>query len=341
MSENIIHAYMAAAAGQPLTLEQYDLGELKPDDVELQVEYCGLCHSDLSIIEDDWGVSQYPVIPGHEVVGKIVRIGSAVKTLTVGQRVGLGWTSESCASCQHCLSGDQVLCAELVPTIVGHAGGFAEKVRAHWQWVIPLPDELDAECAGPLLCGGITVFNPILTHQIQAVHRVGVIGIGGLGHLALKMLKAWGCEITAFTSSLSKRDDLMAMGADHVYESLDYERLEQLHGKFDLIISTVNVGLDWTKYTQLLAPKGSLHFVGAVLTPAVLDAGLLMSKSLNVTGSDTGTPVMLRQLMEFAARKQIYPDVEVFPMSEVNLAIEHLKQGKARYRVVLKADFKN
>ena len=226
-----------------------------------------------------------------------------------------------------------------VATIVGHAGGFADKVRAGWQWAIPLPEDLDPTSAGPLLCGGITVFDPILKHQIQAIHHVGVIGIGGLGHIAIKLLKAWGCEITAFTSNLDKTDELKAMGADHVVNSRDPAAIKKLRGKFDLLLSTVNVTLDWQAYLATLAPNGTVHMLGLPLEPMQISAGSLIGGAKSVTGSPTGSPAALRQLLKFAARKNIAPQIELFPMSDINAAIERLHSGKARYRIVLKADF--
>ena len=340
MSNTTIRAYAAMQPGEALVPYQFDAGELLPHQVEVQVEYCGLCHSDLSVINNDWRSSVYPVVAGHEIIGTIVQLGSEAKGLSLGQRVGIGWTAESCQHCDPCLSGRQVQCTGgSVATIVGHAGGFADKVRAGWQWVIPLPDDLDAESAGPLLCGGITVFNPIIKHQIQAVHHVGVIGIGGLGHIAIKLLKAWGCEITAFSSNLEKTAELKAMGADHVVNSRDSAALKAQRGKFDLILSTVNVSLDWPVYLSALAPNGTLHMLGLTLEPLQVSAGALIGGGKAVTGSSTGSPSTLRQLLKFAARKQLAPQVEVFPMSQINEAIEHLHAGRARYRVELKADF--
>lgn len=340
MSENLIQAYAAMQAGETLVPYQFDAGELQPHQVEVDVEYCGLCHSDISIINNDWHSSVYPVIPGHEIIGRIRRLGTEAKGLKIGQRVGIGWTAESCQYCDFCIAGQAVQCTgERVATIVDHAGGFADKVRAGWQWVIPLPEDLDPESAGPLLCGGITVFNPMIKHGIQAVHHVGVIGIGGLGHIAIKLLKAWGCEITAFTSSLDKTDELKAMGADHVVNSRDSEALKSQRGKFDLLLSTVNVTLDWPAYLSTLAPNGTAHLLGLTLEPIPVSAGSLISGSKSITGSATGSPATLRQLLKFAARKNIAPQVEVFPMSQINAAIERLHSGKARYRIVLKADF--
>ncbi|MHA3056217.1 NAD(P)-dependent alcohol dehydrogenase [Acinetobacter sp. ANC 4633] len=340
MSENRIRSYATLTAKSALVPYEFDAGDLLPHQVEVKVEYCGLCHSDLSIIDNDWGVSQYPVVAGHEVIGKIIRLGSEAKGLKLGQRVGIGWTAETCQACDQCLSGQQVLCTgEHKATIVGHAGGFADKVRAGWQWVIPLPDDLAPESAGPLLCGGITVFDPLLKHQIQAIHHIGVIGIGGLGHMAIKLLKAWGCEITAFTSNLDKADELKAMGADHVVNSRDSAALKAQKGKFDLLLSTVNVTLDWKSYLYTLAPNGSVHLLGIPLEPIATPANLLISGAKSITGSPTGSPAALRTLLNFAARKNIAPQIELFPMSQINDAIARLHSGQVRYRVVLKADF--
>lgn len=340
MSNNTIRAYAAKEAGAALEAYEFDAGELQAHQVEVKVEYCGLCHSDISVLDNDWGVSSYPVVAGHEIIGTISRLGSEAKGLKVGQRVGIGWTAESCEACDQCIGGQQVLCTgEQKPTIIGHAGGFADKVRAGWQWVIPLPEEVNPESAGPLLCGGITVFDPILKHDIQAIHHVGVIGIGGLGHIAIKLLKAWGCEITAFTSNLDKTDELKAMGADHVVNSRDSEALKSQVGKFDLLLSTVNVTLDWSSYLATLAPNGSVHLLGIPLEPIPTPAPMLISGSKSISGSPTGSPLALRQLLKFAARKNIAPQIELFPMSKINDAIAHLKSGKVRYRVVLKSDF--
>ncbi len=340
MSTHTVHAYAAMSAGAALEPYQFDAGELKSHEVEVKVEYCGLCHSDLSVIQNDWGVSSYPVIAGHEIIGTVTALGSEAKGLKLGQRVGIGWTADSCQHCEPCLDGRQVQCATgSTPTIIGHAGGFADKVRAAWQWAIPLPDDLAPESAGPLLCGGITVFTPILQHQIQAIHHVGVIGIGGLGHIAIKLLKACGCEITAFTSNLDKTEELKAMGADHVVNSRDSAAMKQLKNSFDLLLSTVNVTLDWPMLMNTLAPNGQLHMVGLPLEPMQISAGSLIGLSRGVTGSATGSPATLAQLLKFAARKNIAPQVEIYPMSHINEAIERLHSGKARYRIVLKADF--
>ncbi|SQK72222.1 NADP-dependent alcohol dehydrogenase C 2 [Tatumella ptyseos] len=225
-----------------------------------------------------------------------------------------------------------------MPTILNR-GGFAEKIRADWQWVIPLPEALDIESAGPLLCGGITVFKPLLQHHITATSRVGVIGIGGLGHIAIKLLHAMGCEVTAFSSSPSKEQEILGMGADKVVNSRDPEALKALAGQFDLIINTINVDLDWMPYFQALTYNGSFHTVGAVMKPFEVPAFTLIAGDRSISGSSTGSPHELRSLVKLAARSGVKPQTELFPMSKINEALQYVRDGKARYRAVLKADF--
>ncbi|UOO87365.1 NADPH-dependent aldehyde reductase Ahr [Neisseria arctica] len=340
-NENIIRAWAVKQPGAELERYDFDAGQLKNDEVEIKVEYCGICHSDLSMMANDWGFSHYPLVPGHEVVGEIVRMGNAVKGLKVGQKVGLGWTAESCQHCDPCIGGHANLCSHAVPTVLGgiHQGGFADKVRAQWQWVIPLPENMDMSKAGPLLCGGITVFEPLLQHGINASHKVGVIGVGGLGHMALGFFNAWGCEVTAFSSNPDKYDAIYRMGAHKILDSRDTEAFTQAAGSLDLIVSTVNVKLDWNAYMTLLKPHGKLHIVGATLEPLDIAAFSLISGQKAVAGSPTGSPAQLRTMIEFAARKQVEPIVEEYPMSRVNEAVQHLEAGKARYRIVLKSDW--
>lgn len=336
-----IKSYAALAAGQALELYEYEAGALGAEEVEVEVEYCGVCHSDLSMIDNEWGISSYPTIAGHEVIGRVAALGEAAKDkgLSVGQRVGIGWTAKSCQHCDPCINGDQVNCQNgSVPTILNH-GGFAEKLRADWQWVIPLPEKLDAATAGPLLCGGITVFKPLLMSNITATSRVGVIGIGGLGHIAIKLLRALGAEVVAFSSTPAKEQSILEMGADEVVNSRDAEALKQQAGRFDLIISTVAVDLDWQPYFDALAPKGKFHTVGAVMKPFQVRAFDLIMGDKAVTGSSTGSPGQLRSLLKLASRANIAPKAEFFPMSKINDALDHVRAGKANFRVVLKADF--
>jgi uncharacterized zinc-type alcohol dehydrogenase-like protein len=330
-----ITGWAASAAGQPLERATFDVGELGVEEVEVAVDYCGICHSDLSMINNEWGNARYPFIPGHEVVGRVVALGARAKGLSIGQRVGIGWTADSCMHCHQCLSGDHHLCAASVATIGGHHGGFADKLRAHWAWTIPLPEGIDLASAGPLLCGGITVLKPFLAYDIKPTARVGVIGIGGLGHMAVKFAAAWGCEVTAFTSTAAKADEARGFGAHHVVASRDAEAIAAIAGSLDLLLVTVNVPMDWNALLNTLAPKGRMHVVGAVLEPIPVPAFSLIGRQRDVSGSPTGSPVDIARMLDFAARHDIRPQVEMFPMSQVNQALHHLADGKARYRIVL------
>lgn len=338
MSEKI-KAYAAMEAGEKLEEFEFEAGELGSEQIEISVDFCGICHSDLSMKNNDWMMTEYPFVGGHEIVGRISAAGDAVKGLKVGDTVGLGWNSATCGHCDNCISGFHINCPNLEGTIVQRHGGFAEKVRCNWDWAVKLPDNMDASKAGPLFCGGITVFNPFVQNDIKPTDKVGVIGIGGLGHLALQFADKWGCEVTAFTSDLSKTEELKQMGADHVVNSRDSAELEKLKGKFDMIISTVNVTLDWQSYLAALAPKGKLHLVGATLEPIpVVSFDLIMNQKA-VSGTATGSPIVVRQMVDFCARHGIETVTEHFKMSDINSAFDHLESGKARYRIVLENDF--
>ncbi len=331
-----VNAYAASDAGKSLEPFQYELPELGPEDLDIKVHYCGICHSDLSMLNNEWGMTQYPFVPGHEIVGEVVRVGKEVAHLAVGDKVGLGWNAASCMHCNQCMGGDHHLCGEVQGTIVGRHGGFADTVRCHWSWAISLPEKVDLQKAGPLFCGGITVFNPIILAGVQPTDKVGVIGIGGLGHMALKFLNAWGCEVVAFSSNPAKKEQILKMGATRVVNSRDPEELEAIQGSLDFILNTTNVTLDWNAYLTTLAPKGRFHNVGAVLEPMAIPAFTLLMGEKSVGGSPLGSPALTRTMLDFCVRHDIYPIIEEFPLSEVNKAMEHLEDGKARYRVVLK-----
>lgn len=337
----MINAYAAYAAGEALKPYTYDPGPLHDKEIEIAVEYCGICHSDLSMINDDWDMSTFPLVPGHEVVGTVAAMGKTVTQFELGQRVGLGWLSRACLQCEWCISGDQHLCqghpkaTGPESTIVGRHGGFADKVRAHESWIMPLPKGLPPEKAGPLFCGGITVFGPIVELGIRPTDRVGVVGIGGLGHLAIQFLNHWGCEVTAFSSSHNKEAEAKAMGANRFISSTDPDALKAAIGSMDVILSTVNVNLEWSVYLSALRPKGKLHFVGILLDKFPVEALSLIDAQRSISGSALGSPSVMKTMLEFAARHNIEPITEHFTFDQVNEAIAHLKSGKARYRVVL------
>lgn len=331
----MIRGFAAFETGGQLREFEYEPGPLGPHDVEIKVEHCGICHSDLSMIDNEWGISSYPLVPGHEVVGTVTALGAGVTTLQTGDRVGLGWHAGYCMTCPSCMAGDHNLCAEAQGTIIGRHGGFADRVRARGASVVRLPQGLDPQSAGPLFCGGITVFNPLVQFDIRPTDRVGIIGIGGLGHLALQFASAWGCEVTAFTSSAAKQAEALQLGATQTINSRDEAELKAAAGSFDLLISTVNVKLDWASYLATLRPRGRLHFVGATLDPIEVGVFSLIGGQRSISGSPVGSPANIARMLEFASRHDIRPVTESFSFTRVNEALERLRSGQARYRIVL------
>lgn len=331
----MIKAYAAFEAGGKLKPFEYTPAPLGPQEVEIDVEYCGICHSDLSMLDNEWGLSQYPLVPGHEIVGTVAATGSAVTHLKPGDKAGIGWHSGYCMTCPTCMSGDHNMCSGAQGVIVRRHGGFADKVLAQAASVVALPEGIDIESAGPLFCGGITVFNPLVQFAVKATDKVGVIGIGGLGHLALLFARAWGCEVTAFTSSAAKQQEILEMGAHRVIDSRNPQAIAALAGQLDMIISTVNVKLDWNAYLATLKPRGRLHFVGAALEPIDIGAFSLIMSQRSVSGSTVGSPANIAKMLEFAVQHQIRPVIETYRLDQVNEAMDRLRSGQARYRIVL------
>lgn len=333
----IVKAYAATDAKAPLQQFEFELPEPGAGEVDIAVQYCGICHSDLSMIDNDWHVSAYPLVPGHEVVGTIEAVGPGVSHLQPGQTVGLGWYSHSCMTCHQCMSGDHNLCTTAEATIIGRHGGFANRIRAHAEWVLPLPSGVDPRTAGPLFCGGITVFNPLLQNGVRPTDHVGVVGIGGLGHMALAFLRAWGCEVTAFSTSAGKEAEARQLGAHNFVNTREPDALAKLAGAFELILVTANVSLDWDSYIAALKPRGKVHIVGAA--PSVNAAVFPMIVGQRSVGaSPLGSPALTATMLDFAARHNIAPITEHFPLSKVNDALERLKSNKVRYRAVLEND---
>lgn len=330
-----VHAYAVHEAGGTLKPFEYELGPLGPNDVDITVKSCGICFSDVSMIDNAWGFTPYPMVPGHEIIGEIRAVGEQVSHLTVGNVVGMGWHAGYCMVCNQCMSGDHHMCPSAKSTFIGRHGGYADIVRARAASVFKLPDSVNAQTAGPLMCGGVTVFSPFVQFGISPTARVGVIGIGGLGHMAVKFARAWGCHVTAFTSNDAKSDEALGMGAHEVLNSRDATAIKGAARRFDLLLSTVNVSLDWSSYIGTLAPRGRLHVLGAVMEPLAIMTTSLMIQHRSVSSSPAGSPSDIVKMLDFAGRHAITPITEHFPMERVNDAIAHLRSGKARYRVVL------
>src|SRR3569833_2158195 len=285
-----IQGLAAHAAGAELLSFRYDPGELGAQEVEIGITRCGISHSDLHLISNDWGISQYPFIPGLEIIGTVSEIGTQVRSFKVGQRVGLGWQSNSCGQCEWCSRGLENLCASQEATCVRRHGGYASGIRASAHFVSPIPDALPSEQAAPLLCGGITVYNPLRDHGVNPSSRVGIIGIGGLGHIAIQFARVFGAEVVTFSTSANKEEEARSLGAHHFVNSRESKAMKDVAGSLDFILTTANADQDWNVYIQSLRPNGTLCFVGVPPSPVSVQAFPLIAGLRTITGSPIRSP---------------------------------------------------
>ena len=333
MSE--IRGLAAHASGAQLLAYRYNPGDLKADEVEVKISHCGVCYSDIHLIDNDWGLSKYPFIPGHEVVGTVSAVGSQVQDRVVGERVGIGWQADSCGICEWCRRGEEHLCAKAQPTCMGRNGGYADRIRVDARFAIPVPETLESESVAPLLCAGITVYSPLRNHGVRPSSRVGVIGIGGLGHLGLQFARAFGAEVTAFSTSKDKEKEAEQMGAHHFVNTRDTGALKKVAGCFDLLLSTVNADQDWAGYVGALRPNGVLCLLGAPAAPVALPGGAMISGQKAMVGSSTGSPTDIAEMLDVAARHGVKSVTEKYAMAKANEAIAKVKKNQVRYRAVL------
>lgn len=330
-----IEAWAARAAGEPLAPFSYRPGPLGDDEVELAVACCGLCHSDVHLLDDAWKRTVFPFVPGHEVVGTVVAAGAAVHDLLPGARVGVGWQRRACFDCPECRRGRENLCLRQEATCVGHHGGLGERLRIDARFAFLLPDEMESVSAAPLMCGGVTVYAPLVRHGAGPGRVVGVLGVGGLGHLAIGFARALGASVVAFTSSPDKRAELFALGADEVASSVDARALRGWAGRIDLLLSTVPARLDWISVVQMLRPSGILCLVGAAPGLLQLPAAQLITGERTICGSDIGDRASIVDMLRFAAAHRVAPSIEALPLMRVNDGIARLRKNEVRYRVVM------
>lgn len=333
----MIHSYAAKNAKAKLEPFKYEPDKLGPWDIDVDISHCGLCHSDLHLLNNDWGISTYPLVPGHEIIGIVKARGTLVTEIKEGQRVGIGWQRSSCSCCEWCHHGLEQLCPEQQATCLSHYGGFAEKIRTDARFAFPIPDELDSVNAAPLLCGGATVFSPLIEHAVCGLTRIGVIGIGGLGHLALQFANAFGCEVFAFSSSASKESEAKAFGAHHFISSSDSRALKKMHNSIDLLLCCSSASMDFSAFLNVLRPRGKMCELGV---PADQENKIhpseLVTKRLTLCGSNIASPSEIRQMLQFAARHQIEAKTELYKMSEINEVLKKLEANQICYRAVLK-----
>lgn len=338
-----VNAYAAPAAGEPLvatTIERRDVG---PRDVLIAIEYAGICHSDIHTVNGDWGPQPFPVVPGHEIVGTVTQVGSDVTRHRVGDRVGVGCMVRSCGTCTSCRNGDEQYCLDgMVPTYAGTdrdgtttQGGYSTHVVVDADYVLSVPQDLDPAAAAPLLCAGITTYAPLRRWGAGPGKKVAVVGLGGLGHLAVKIAHALGADVTVLSQSLKKHEDGLRLGADAYHATSDPATFEQLAGRFDLILNTVSASIDLNAYLGLLAVDGTLVNVGAPAEPLSLHVMALIGGRRSFAGSMIGGIALTQEMLDFCAEHHIGAEVEVIAADQVNQAYERVLASDVRYRFVI------
>lgn len=332
MTSSSRHALAQHAPRTPL--ERIELPEPPPPeghDVDVDVVTCSVCHSDVHLLDGDWGDVARPLVPGHEIVGRVVRAGEHAR-LALGTLVGIGWQSGSCGACAACLSSREHLCTGgKLRTCVGRQGGFATRVRCDARFCFELPRGLDPATAAPLLCAGLTVFSPLERLGVKPGIRVGVVGVGGLGHLAVRFARAMGAEVVAFDPDTSKRELVLGLGATELVDA----RGPLPSSAVDLLLVTTHAQLVWNDWLRVLDLEGTLCLVGVPGAPLTLSADPLMDEQKTVTGSVIGSPATMRRMLALAASSGIAPIVERMPWERANEAIARVREGAARMRVVL------
>lgn len=336
--------YAAQAAQAPLTPYHFERRDLKENDVAIEILYCGICHSDIHQAKDDLGMGHFPMVPGHEIVGKVIEVGSKVTQYKEGDRVAVGCFVDSCMECDQCKMGDEQFCREGVTMVFSSEdkisggftyGGFSKHIVVQEHFVLSVPDELDISRAAPILCAGITTYSPLKNYDIKEGSRVGVIGLGGLGHMAIKLAKAMGAEVTVITRSDNKIGEARDYGADQVLISKNEKAMEEAAGSLDLIISTIPVKHDINPYVTLLDIKGTLVMVGQIGPVDEVNAGALMFGQKSVAGSMVGGIPNTQEVLDFCAKHDIHPKCEMIRIDEINEAFERLERGEIAHRFVI------
>jgi len=335
--------YAALQRGTHLQPWAYTPRPLGDNDVEIKINYCGVCHSDLHQLTEGWGGSIFPMIPGHEVIGKVIAKGKSVSLVEIGQRVGVGPNSLSCFECPSCKSYEESFCASKTDTYNSRYpdgtpsyGGYAEKMRVHERFVFAIPDSLSSAGAAPLLCAGITTFTPLRVHNIKKGDKVAILGIGGLGHLGVKWVKALGCHVTVLSTSDAKREWATKHGVDDYVVIYNKEEMKKRFRTLDFILAT-SCGKDteWGEFLDLLRIDGTLCLVGLPEENIQIPPFKIIQRK-NFTGSAVGGGSFIKDMFQFAGEHKIESDVQVFPLEQVDEAIKGLQEGKPRFRYVLK-----
>ena len=330
-----IEALAVTERGASLSPLRYGAGPLGVHDCLVEVSACGICHSDLHMIDDDWRTTRYPLVPGHEVVGRVVARGAEAGGLEVGQRVGVGWQRSSCLRCRDCLRGDENLCARQRGTITHGHGGFASHLAIDARFCFPIPEGLSDEEAAPLLCGGITVYSGLRAAGMRGGQSIGVLGIGGLGPLAVQFAARMGNRVTAFTTSEDKAQLATDLGAAEAV-LLEQGSPPRCSRPLDILLNTAPANLDWAAWLDLLDSDGTLCLVGVPSAPLKLPAFSLLSRRRRVMGSPIGGRAEMFEMLQAAVDLGVRPMIEAWPMAEADEALARLRENQVRYRAVLK-----
>jgi uncharacterized zinc-type alcohol dehydrogenase-like protein len=340
-----VNAYAASEAGAPLALTTIERRAVGDNDVLITIEYAGICHSDIHTVNGDWGPQPFPVVPGHEIVGTVAEVGSGVTNHQVGDRVGVGCMVNACRECANCLQGDEQFCLNgMVGTYAATdrdgtttQGGYSTHVVVDANFVLSIPEGLDPAAAAPLLCAGITTYTPLKHWNAGPGTKVAVVGLGGLGHMAVKIAHALGAEVTVLSQSLKKQEDGLRLGADHYYATSDPDTFAALANQFDLIVNTVSASIDINAYLGLLAVDGTLVNVGAPPKPFRINAMSLILGRRSFAGSMIGGIAMTQEMLDFCAQHDIASEIEVIAAEQINEAYERVLASDVRYRFVIDA----
>ena len=335
-------AYAAMTARAPLEPHTIERRELRPHDVLIDIKYSGVCHSDIHQAEGDWGPDIFPMVPGHEIVGRITEVGSEVTKHRVGDRVGVGCYVASCRACPACEAGDENYCPDWSTTYNGYEqdgvtptfGGYSDHIVVNENYVLRIPEGADTQAVAPLLCAGITVYPPLKSYAGPG-QEVGVIGLGGLGHVGVRIAKAMGSRVTVFSHSPGKEADALRLGADAFVATHDPAALKPLRMSFDMILSTVSASIDVDAYLNLLKTRGTLAIVGLPVQPLSFEAGNLVGEARTIVGAKLAGVETTQEMLDFCAEHGIVADVEVIDIADVNEAWQRVKDSDVRYRFVI------
>ena len=330
-----VKAYAAFGKSEDLKPFEYDAASLNAEAIRVEISHCGICHSDLHLIDDGLGITKFPFVPGHEIIGNVKEVGASVKQLKAGDRVGIGWQSGSCHSCEYCIGGNENCCSAMESTCLTQYGGYGSSFSCDAKFAVKIPDKLTSAQAAPLLCGGVTVYQPLRYYNVTPNQRTAVIGVGGLGHLAIQYLAAFGCEVTAMSTSANKKKEAEGYGASHFIDTSSPDALKKAAGQFDFILNTVSADLPLQDYFQTLKSMGKFIMIGLGSPTLTVPAPSLVLGQKILGGSWIGSPSMIEEMLEFSARHNIHAKVEEFPMSKINEGIKAVRDNKVRYRAVL------